>query len=83
MSQVRSNFEDRHIGPDGDQISAMLKDIGESNLDAFISRVVPANIAITQKLGEVLPEAISEEAALAELRLLANKNSIVKSLVGT
>ena len=83
MSQVRSKFEDRHIGPDGDQISAMLKDIGESNLDAFISRVVPANIAITQKLGEVLPEAISEEAALAELRLLANKNSIVKSLVGT
>jgi glycine dehydrogenase len=82
MSQVRSHFEDRHIGPDSDQIAAMLKDIGEKDLTSFIARVVPANIAISQKLDEVLPKAISEEAALAELRELASKNATTRSLVG-
>jgi len=81
MSEVRSRFEDRHIGPDAQDVSYLLKEIGESNLDAFIAKVVPANIAISQKLSEVLPDAISEVEAIEELRERADKNSSIKSLI--
>ena len=82
MSEIRSKFEDRHIGPNHDQISTMLKELGESELDSFISKVVPANIAIAQKLEEVLPAAASEVEAIDELRVLADKNTQVKSYIG-
>ena len=82
MSEVRSRFEDRHIGPDAQDVSYLLKEIGESNLDAFIAKVVPANIAISQKLSEVLPDAISEVEAIEELRERADMNSSIKSLIG-
>jgi glycine dehydrogenase len=82
MSEVRSRFEDRHIGPDAHDVSYLLKEIGESDLEAFIAKVVPANIAIAQKLSEVLPDAISEVAALEELRERADKNATTKSLIG-
>ena len=82
MSEVRHAFEDRHIGPDSGEIKTMLSELGESNLDAFIAKVVPANIAISQKLSEVLPTASSEVEAIDELRAMAEKNSSVKSLLG-
>ena len=83
MSEVRSRFEDRHIGPDAQDVSYLLKEIGESDLEAFIAKVVPSNIAISQKLSEVLPDAISEVEAIEELRTRANKNSSIKSLIGS
>ena len=82
MSEVRSKFEDRHIGPNDSQISHLLSTLGESDLDSFIAKVVPANIAIAEKLQSVLPAAVSEVEAIEELRELASKNSQVKSLVG-
>ena len=82
MSEVRSRFEDRHIGPDAQDVQYLLKEIGENNLSDFIAKVVPSNIAISQKLSEVLPEAISEVEAIQELRERADKNSGVKSLIG-
>ena len=39
----RDNFVDRHIGPDDEAINFMLKELGESSLNTFISKVVPAN----------------------------------------
>ena len=82
MSSVRSNFADRHIGPDENQINFMLSELGEKNLEGFIAKVVPANIALTEKLSNVLPQAVSEVAAIAELRELADQNRVVKSLIG-
>lgn len=82
MSSVRSNFSDRHIGPDAKQIQFMLDELSESNLESFIAKVVPANIALTQKISNVLPKAISEVEALSELRELASQNKILKSLIG-
>ncbi len=78
----RENFVDRHIGPSNDDISFMLKEIGETSLDSFISKVVPANIAIKKKLDSVLPSPISEVEAIEELKNLANANKNVKSLIG-
>ena len=82
MSEVRSRFEDRHIGPNGDDVAQMLREIGESSLDAFIARVVPENIVIGERLETLLPDAISEVEAIEELRALADKNSSTKSFIG-
>ena len=79
---ARSNFSDRHIGPDGNQIDYMLKELGENNLAGFISKVVPANISLTEKIAESLPAAVSEVEAISELRALAAENKVVKSLIG-
>ncbi len=80
---VRTRFEDRHIGPDHQQIDEMLSALGEKDLDTFISRVVPANISMGKTLKDLLPAGISEEAAIAEIRGLAQKNHVKKSYIGT
>ena len=82
MSSVRSNFADRHIGPDDAQLNSMLGALGETNLLDFISKVVPENIALTEKIANSLPAAASEVAAIAELRELADENVVAKSLIG-
>jgi len=82
MSSVRSNFADRHIGPDDAQLNSMLGALGETNLLDFISKVVPENIALTEKIANTLPAAASEVAAINELRELADENIVVKSLIG-
>ena len=79
---VRSAFVDRHIGPDQKQVDGMLKDIGEKDLETFISKVVPRSIEMGGTLAKFLPSAISEEAAVAELRKLAKKNEVTRSLIG-
>ena len=82
MSQVRSRFEDRHIGPDQGQIDFMLKELGSSSLEEFIKLVVPENIALTESLQDLLPPAASEEEAIVELRALADRNQIMDSFIG-
>ena len=75
-------FSDRHIGPSEVEVSFMLHELGESQLETFIEKVVPENIRITKKLSEVLPDAISEVEALEELKALAQLNKPTKSLLG-
>jgi glycine dehydrogenase len=82
MNSVRSNFADRHIGPNEEQINYMLAELGEKKLGEFISKVVPSNISLAEKLSTSLPEAISEVEAIEELKELANKNHVIKSLIG-
>lgn len=60
----------------------MLKEVGETSLESFIAKVVPASISISETLDKSLPHAISEEAAIAELRTLAKKNDLSRSLIG-
>ena len=43
---IERNFEDRHIGPTHRDELAMLKALGYSDLESFISAVVPSNIAV-------------------------------------
>lgn len=74
------SFARRHIGPGQQARSAMLTEIGLDNLDALIDATVPKNIRFDRLLN--LPEPASEWDALAELRTLANKNVVVRSLIG-
>ncbi|MFC4907293.1 aminomethyl-transferring glycine dehydrogenase [Actinomadura gamaensis] len=76
----RSAFADRHIGPAGDERSRMLAAIGYSGADALIDEAVPAGIRTSRPLA--LPPALSEPAALARLRELADKNTVLTSMIG-
>jgi glycine dehydrogenase len=78
--EQRDEFVARHIGPDEDEIGQMLAVIGIDSLTALIDATVPAAIRLNRPLD--LPAAMSEQAALAKLRTIAEKNSVKKSYIG-
>ena len=61
----------------------MLKALGYSDLESFISEVVPSNIAIKGVIESAIEPGVSEVEAIAELKLLASKNKVLTSLIGT
>jgi glycine dehydrogenase len=74
------SFVRRHIGPNDDEIAAMLREVGFDNLDALIDATVPKNIRLDRELN--LPEAKSEAEALNELSAISKKNKIAKNFIG-
>ena len=76
-------FQHRHIGPSDDQASTMLIELGYSSLADFIADVVPANIAMSEKLEKHLPSPLNEVDTISALRAMAHKNSVFTSLIGT
>jgi glycine dehydrogenase len=85
---VSENFATRHIGLDADALSTMLGVIGVTSLDELAAKALPA--AILDALGadgtapglETLPAPISEHQTLAELRVLADSNTVDVSMLG-
>ena len=81
-------FADRHIGPDSPAIEAMLAVIGVETLDKLAARAVPAGILDTLTGSgaapglDQLPPAAGEAEALAELRALADTNTVAVSMIG-
>ena len=75
-----SEFSRRHIGPNENETAEMLRAVGFENLEGLIEATVPKNIRLDHELN--LPEAKSEEEALAELRATAKKNKIPKNFIG-
>src|SRR4029453_424029 len=74
------SFARRHIGPNEEEIAAMLRDVGFDSLGTLIDATVPKDIRLKRQLN--LPEAKSEGEALSELRAIAQKNKIARSFVG-
>ncbi|HEV3148555.1 MAG TPA: aminomethyl-transferring glycine dehydrogenase [Chthoniobacterales bacterium] len=74
------SFARRHIGPNKEEIDAMLRELGFENLDALIDAAIPKSIRLNRQLN--LPEAKSESEALAELRVIAGKNKVARSFIG-
>jgi glycine dehydrogenase len=74
------SFANRHIGPNKEARDAMLAELGFANLDELIDATVPKNIRLDRPLN--LAEAKSEAEALAELRQLAQKNTVARSFIG-
>jgi glycine dehydrogenase len=74
------SFAHRHISPDASERAAMLATLGYPSLDAFIDATVPAHIRLERALN--LPAALSESAALAELRGIAAQNQVFRSFIG-
>ncbi|MEE2855281.1 MAG: aminomethyl-transferring glycine dehydrogenase [Actinomycetota bacterium] len=81
-------FADRHIGPDSAAVATMLEVIGVDSLDELARRALPAGIldALTDSGAapglDQLPPAASEAEALAELRTLADENTVAVSMIG-
>ncbi|HEX3283258.1 MAG TPA: aminomethyl-transferring glycine dehydrogenase [Mycobacterium sp.] len=88
FSHDQPNFADRHIGPDADAVATMLKTIGVGSLDELADKALPAGILDVLSAEGVapgldkLPQAASEEQALAELRALADANTVAVSMIG-
>src|SRR5256886_3649116 len=74
------SFAHRHIGPNKEEIDAMLRELGFENLDTLIDAAIPKNIRLDRQLN--LPEAKSEAEALAELRAISKKNKVARSFIG-
>src|ERR1700730_5041807 len=80
LAAASSDFVQHHIGPNDDEVLAMLREVGFENLDALIAAAVPKNIRLDRELN--LPEAKSETEALAELRALSKKNKVARTFIG-
>ena len=74
------SFSTRHIGLGDNERDQMLQEIGFSNYDDFIKKVVPKDILSSDPLS--LNEGISEEKALKELKHIASQNSLHHSFIG-
>ncbi|OBG74477.1 glycine dehydrogenase (aminomethyl-transferring) [Mycobacterium sp. E1214] len=84
----QATFAARHIGPDAQAVAAMLGVIGVDSLDALAAKAVPAGILdrLTESGAapglDALPAPVSEAEALAELRGLADANTVAVSMIG-
>jgi glycine dehydrogenase len=73
-------FAPRHIGPRGDDLAAMLKQVGAASIDTLIDEAIPASIRLKTPLN--LPEAESESTYLARLKTIARRNKVFRSFIG-
>ncbi|SHJ16133.1 glycine dehydrogenase, partial [Nocardiopsis flavescens] len=77
-------FADRHVGPAPGAVEEMLKTVGHGSTAELMAAAVPGSIlsAPGRSAPLDLPEAVGEAEALAELRALADRNTVVKPLIG-
>ncbi|MBC7379898.1 MAG: glycine dehydrogenase (aminomethyl-transferring), partial [Burkholderiaceae bacterium] len=73
-------FIARHIGIEAADEAHMLSVIGEASRRALVDSIVPRSIARSQAMK--IPAAVTEAAALAELKAMADKNQVFKSFIG-
>ena len=68
------------MGPSDADGKAMLASIGFESLDAMVTSTVPAQILTKKELD--LQPAMTEIEALGRIRLMADKNKVMKSFIG-
>ena len=75
-------FSERHIGTDADAQARMLGVLGYDSVEALVTAAVPESIRVQPITDSVIPAAASEREALAELRVLAGRNLVRRSMIG-
>ena len=78
--EYNTAFVNRHIGPNDNEIAHMLRVVGHDSLDGLTDAIVPGSIKSTAPLA--LPDALTEEAALAKIETIAKKNQVLRSFIG-
>jgi glycine dehydrogenase len=73
-------FIARHIGPDNSAMAHILKTLGYDSLGELVETAVPGGIALTEDLD--LDEGYSESAVLAQLKALAEQNTVLRPMIG-
>ncbi len=79
---MTERFADRHIGTDSVAQLAMLDAVGYDTVDALMDAAVPSGIRVAPDAATTIPAAASERDALAELRGLAARNRVRRSMIG-
>jgi len=74
------DFVGRHVGPRPNDIEHMLEVVEASSIGELVDEAVPTAIRLAEPLA--LPPARTETDVLAELRTLAEQNTVVTSLIG-
>ena len=75
-----TEFISRHIGPSEAEQTQMLNDLGLSSMDELVRQIVPDSILL--RGDNKLPDGCSEQEALTELKELAGRNKVKRSLIG-
>ncbi|TFD74481.1 aminomethyl-transferring glycine dehydrogenase [Cryobacterium fucosi] len=78
-------FTQRHIGTDADAQSRMLATLGYDSVGELVNAAVPATIHVDRFRTEgdsTLPPAATEREAIEELRALAGRNTVKRSMIG-
>ena len=75
-----SEFIARHIGIDAADEAHMLSVVGAASRQALIAGIVPRSIARSSAMN--IPAAVTEAAALKQLKAIAAKNQVFKSHIG-
>ncbi|WP_320663627.1 aminomethyl-transferring glycine dehydrogenase [Prochlorococcus sp. MIT 1223] len=78
----QSSFFSRHVGLSEVDQGKMLDLLGISQMEDFISSVVPANILDKTNNSQYLQDSCDEKKALEEIALIANENRASRSLIG-
>ncbi len=75
-------FQDRHIGTDAAAAATMLAAVGYASVEALVNAAVPPSIHMKPLERSSIPPAASERDTIAELRALARKNTVRRSMIG-
>jgi len=73
-------FIHRHIGPNTADVRSMLDLLGYKTIEELIDATIPADIRMKRSLQ--IGEAPGEFELLAELKTIASKNKVYRSLIG-
>jgi glycine dehydrogenase len=73
-------FAQRHIGPNAEEVKAMLEKLGLSTLEDLVEHAVPSAIRLQSPLR--LNPALSEHQALGALKAIAAQNQVFRSYIG-
>ena len=73
-------FAGRHVGPGDVDLGDMLDTVGAGSLDELVDQTVPASIRLAGPLA--LPAPLTEAEAIARLRQVASRNTVMTSLIG-
>jgi len=83
VTSNESDFSSRHIGPNHREVAEMLKALGHSTLDSFMTDVIPDVVRTRGALKlSRFPSALSEQQALDRLKGLAAQNVVARSFIG-
>ncbi|GAA3872720.1 aminomethyl-transferring glycine dehydrogenase [Leifsonia kafniensis] len=80
-----AEFAARHIGTDAAAQSHMLATLGYDSVESLVNAAVPASIhvdAFRVEGDSALPPAATEREAITELRALAGRNTVKRSMIG-
>ncbi|MCW8886237.1 MAG: aminomethyl-transferring glycine dehydrogenase, partial [Motiliproteus sp.] len=78
--EFTEEFVGRHLGPDQDQIKAMLASLNLESVEQLIDQTVPEAIRLPGELALAAPR--SEREVLTYLKQVAGQNQVNKSFIG-